>query len=148
MHLYFLSRYERLTPIEYMKQPLGSLENVMAGDCIVCFSKSNIYSLCQELEKLGKECAVIYGSLPPGESDLHRLVGLNKIRRYLFWFHESGQMGSCMLLFHLMLYCNILNLCILDIKEINGWQWSNLVWLYIFIGYFICRCETCPGCEI
>ena len=59
-------RYKRLTPIEYMDEPLGSLTNVQDGDCIVCFSKAPMYRLCRELEMLGRQAAVIYGSLPPG----------------------------------------------------------------------------------
>lgn len=43
-----------------------SLKEVTAGDCIVCFSKRTIYKVCIELEKLGHNVAVIYGSLPPG----------------------------------------------------------------------------------
>ncbi|KAF6041183.1 hypothetical protein EB796_000521 [Bugula neritina] len=61
-----VKRYKRLTPIEYMNEPLGSIENVQDGDCIVCFNKSSIYQLCRELEKMGRQCAVIYGGLPPG----------------------------------------------------------------------------------
>jgi len=49
-----------------MNEPLGSIENVQDGDCIVCFNKSSIYQLCRELEKMGRQCAVIYGGLPPG----------------------------------------------------------------------------------
>ena len=45
---------------------LESLTNVQAGDCIVCFSKQDIYAVSRGLEHIGKECAVIYGSLPPG----------------------------------------------------------------------------------
>lgn len=40
-------------------------QNVRPGDCIVCFSKNDIYYVTKQLEQLGKECAVIYGSLPP-----------------------------------------------------------------------------------
>ena len=64
-------RYKRLTPIEYMDKALGSLENIRDGDCIVCFSKQHIFSLSRELEKLGRQVAVIYGSLPPGKWSLH-----------------------------------------------------------------------------
>ena len=35
------------------------------GDCIVCFNKQDIYSVSRGLERLNKEAAVIYGSLPP-----------------------------------------------------------------------------------
>lgn len=44
----------------------GSIENVQPGDCIVCFSKNDIYSLSRAIESTGKEVAVIYGGLPPG----------------------------------------------------------------------------------
>lgn len=42
------------------------LENVQPGDCIVCFNKNDIYSVSRGLENKNKECAVIYGGLPPG----------------------------------------------------------------------------------
>ena len=44
---------------------LGNLANTQPGDCIVCFNKNDIYSVSRSLERLGKEVAVIYGSLPP-----------------------------------------------------------------------------------
>jgi ATP-dependent RNA helicase SUPV3L1/SUV3 len=31
----------------------------------VCFNKNDIYNVSRNLERLGKEVAVIYGSLPP-----------------------------------------------------------------------------------
>lgn len=58
--------YERLTELTLENSALGSLDNVMAGDCIVCFSKNDIYSVSREIEARGKEVAVIYGGLPPG----------------------------------------------------------------------------------
>ncbi|XP_059175521.1 ATP-dependent RNA helicase SUV3 homolog, mitochondrial-like isoform X2 [Physella acuta] len=58
-------RYKRLTNLTFLDYPVGKFENVRAGDCIVCFSKNDIYYVTRQLEQLGKECAVIYGSLPP-----------------------------------------------------------------------------------
>ncbi len=58
--------YKRLTELIIMDQALGKLSNVQPGDCIVCFNKQDIYSVSRGLEKMGVECAVIYGSLPPG----------------------------------------------------------------------------------
>lgn len=58
--------YKRLTPLIKQDKAVQSLENVEPGDCIVCFSKQDIYSVSRGLERLGVECAVIYGSLPPG----------------------------------------------------------------------------------
>ncbi|BFF88868.1 ATP-dependent RNA helicase SUV3 homolog mitochondrial [Drosophila madeirensis] len=59
-------RYERLTELTVEASALGSLDNVMPGDCIVCFSKHDIYTVSREIEARGKEVAVIYGGLPPG----------------------------------------------------------------------------------
>ncbi|XP_051883394.1 ATP-dependent RNA helicase SUPV3L1, mitochondrial [Pristis pectinata] len=58
--------YERLTPLTVLDSALESLDNLRPGDCIVCFSKTDIYSLSRQIEARGLECAVIYGSLPPG----------------------------------------------------------------------------------
>lgn len=58
--------YERLTPFSIMDHAVESLDNLHPGDCIVCFSKNDIYSISRQIEIRGQECAVIYGSLPPG----------------------------------------------------------------------------------
>ncbi|XP_011159689.1 ATP-dependent RNA helicase SUV3 homolog, mitochondrial [Solenopsis invicta] len=59
-------RYKRLTELEIENQAVETLNNVMPGDCIVCFNKNDIYTVSRSLESRGKEVAVIYGSLPPG----------------------------------------------------------------------------------
>jgi len=59
-------KYKRLTDLDIEKRSLGSLDKVKAGDCIVCFSKNDIYSVSRQIEKKGREVAVIYGGLPPG----------------------------------------------------------------------------------
>ncbi|XP_077866309.1 ATP-dependent RNA helicase SUPV3L1, mitochondrial-like [Saccoglossus kowalevskii] len=61
-----INRYERLTPLTILDEALVNLDNVQPGDCIVAFSKNDIYKISRELERKGKACAVIYGSLPPG----------------------------------------------------------------------------------
>ncbi|CAK1551655.1 unnamed protein product [Leptosia nina] len=58
--------YKRLTELKVEDSSLGSLDNVRAGDCIVCFNKNDIYSVSRAIEQRGHEVAVIYGSLPPG----------------------------------------------------------------------------------
>uniref|UniRef100_A0A8C8AFJ0 ATP-dependent RNA helicase SUPV3L1, mitochondrial n=1 Tax=Otus sunia TaxID=257818 RepID=A0A8C8AFJ0_9STRI len=58
--------YKRLTPLTVLDYALESLDNLRPGDCIVCFSKNDIYSISRQIEARGLECAVIYGSLPPG----------------------------------------------------------------------------------
>ena len=40
---------------------------VRAGDCIVAFSRNDIFSIKREIERDGRfKCCVIYGTLPPG----------------------------------------------------------------------------------
>lgn len=58
--------YKRLTPFSISNHAVESLDNLNSGDCIVCFSKNDIYSISRQIEVRGLECAVIYGSLPPG----------------------------------------------------------------------------------
>ncbi|TFK65339.1 hypothetical protein BDN72DRAFT_773495 [Pluteus cervinus] len=62
-----VNRYERLTPLLVEKQSLaGDLSNVKPGDCIVTFSRSNIFGIKRQVEeKTGMRCAVVYGKLPP-----------------------------------------------------------------------------------
>ncbi|CAL4944345.1 unnamed protein product [Urochloa decumbens] len=58
--------YERLSPLVPMKSPLGSFSNIKAGDCLVTFSRKEIYKLKKRIEMEGKHlCSVVYGSLPP-----------------------------------------------------------------------------------
>ena len=58
--------YKRLTKLVKEEKAVETLENIKPGDCVVCFSKQDIYSVSRGLENMGVECAVIYGSLPPG----------------------------------------------------------------------------------
>lgn len=62
-----INRYTRLTPLEVEKESLnGDLGLVRPGDCIVTFSRSNIFGLKRKVEeKTGMRCAVVYGRLPP-----------------------------------------------------------------------------------
>ena len=38
-------KYERLTKLIIEDSGLGSIKNTQPGDCIVCFSKQDIYSI-------------------------------------------------------------------------------------------------------
>lgn len=60
-------RYKRLGPLEVLPKSLeGNLKRVEKGDCVVTFSRRNIFALKRTIEeKTGKRCAVIYGGLPP-----------------------------------------------------------------------------------
>eukprot|EP00257_Ricinus_communis_P015505 XP_015573433.1 DExH-box ATP-dependent RNA helicase DExH16, mitochondrial isoform X1 [Ricinus communis] len=58
--------YERLSPLVPLTRPLGSFSNIQTGDCIVTFSRREIYRLKKIIESAGKHlCSVVYGSLPP-----------------------------------------------------------------------------------
>nr|CAG4640662.1 EOG090X01V1 [Eulimnadia texana] len=59
-------RYKRLTQLTIEDRALENISDVRPGDCIVCFSKQDIFWASRQIEAAGKECAVIYGSLPPG----------------------------------------------------------------------------------
>jgi ATP-dependent RNA helicase SUPV3L1/SUV3 len=62
-----IHRYERLTPLEVAEESLdGDWNNVEPGDCIVTFSRTNIFAVKKMVETIaGKKCAVVYGALPP-----------------------------------------------------------------------------------
>ncbi|XP_016554979.1 ATP-dependent RNA helicase SUV3, mitochondrial isoform X2 [Capsicum annuum] len=58
--------YERLSPLVPLKVPLGSFSNIRTGDCVVTFSRTEIYKMKKKIEAGGRHrCSVVYGSLPP-----------------------------------------------------------------------------------
>lgn len=58
--------YERLTPLRVSSSLCGDLGRVRAGDCVVAFSRREIFQLKQRVEAAsGLRCGVVYGSLPP-----------------------------------------------------------------------------------
>ncbi|XP_045190308.2 ATP-dependent RNA helicase SUV3 homolog, mitochondrial-like [Mercenaria mercenaria] len=59
-------KYERLTSLTYLEEAVGNFDNLKKGDCIVCFSKKDIFKVFNILVAKGHKCAVIYGDLPPG----------------------------------------------------------------------------------
>ncbi|KAH8152880.1 uncharacterized protein LAJ45_03106 [Morchella importuna] len=62
-----IRRYTRLGGLQVMTESLkGDFYQLEKGDCVVTFSRKNIFALKREIESTtGKKCAVIYGSLPP-----------------------------------------------------------------------------------
>ncbi|KAG6819713.1 hypothetical protein H0H93_009329 [Arthromyces matolae] len=62
-----VKRYQRLSPLEVQEQSLeGDLTKVRKGDCIVTFSRSNIFKYKREIEaRTDLRCAIVYGRLPP-----------------------------------------------------------------------------------
>ncbi|KAG8387263.1 hypothetical protein BUALT_Bualt02G0003200 [Buddleja alternifolia] len=61
------NHYERFKPLVVeAKTLLGDLKNVRSGDCIVAFSRREIFEVKLAIEKFTKHrCCVIYGALPP-----------------------------------------------------------------------------------
>ncbi|KAI9452669.1 P-loop containing nucleoside triphosphate hydrolase protein [Russula earlei] len=62
-----INRYQRLSPLEVASRSLErDLTRIRRGDCVVTFSRSNIFNLKRDIEeKTGLRCAVVYGRLPP-----------------------------------------------------------------------------------
>ncbi|KAF9328119.1 RNA helicase [Podila minutissima] len=59
--------YDRLSKLEVQDQSLyGDLSKIQKGDCVVTFSRKNIFLLKKAIEaETNLRCAVAYGSLPP-----------------------------------------------------------------------------------
>ena len=68
-----LREYHRFSPLIPLTESLaktpssaGSYRNVEPGDCVVAFSRADIFAIKREIESTTKhKCCVIYGSLPP-----------------------------------------------------------------------------------
>eukprot|EP00898_Chlorokybus_atmophyticus_P005027 jgi/Chlat1/5525/Chrsp369S05340 len=60
-------RYERFTPLVQARASLrSSFARVEPGDCIVAFSRKDIFKIRQEIEAATNlKCCVLYGGLPP-----------------------------------------------------------------------------------
>ncbi|RVW82692.1 DExH-box ATP-dependent RNA helicase DExH18, mitochondrial [Vitis vinifera] len=63
----FEQHYERFKPLVVeAKTLLGELQNVRSGDCVVAFSRREIFEVKLAIEKhTNHRCCVIYGALPP-----------------------------------------------------------------------------------
>ncbi|KAL9323447.1 hypothetical protein ACSQ67_008304 [Phaseolus vulgaris] len=59
--------YERFKPLVVeAKTLLGNFENIRSGDCVVAFSRREIFEVKLAIERQTKHrCCVIYGALPP-----------------------------------------------------------------------------------
>ncbi|XP_010449989.1 PREDICTED: DExH-box ATP-dependent RNA helicase DExH16, mitochondrial-like [Camelina sativa] len=58
--------YERLSPLVPLKEPVSSVSSIKTGDCLVTFSRKDIYAYKKIIERAGNHlCSVVYGSLPP-----------------------------------------------------------------------------------
>lgn len=73
-----VNNYERLTPFTVSFETLrNDLSKVTKGDCIVAFSRRDIFNLKEKIEKAtGLRCAVAYGALPPGKYHIDSVLPL------------------------------------------------------------------------
>ncbi|KAJ3228095.1 RNA helicase [Clydaea vesicula] len=64
---YEVKMYERLSPLSVEETSLESnLKALKKGDCLITFSRKNIFLMKKIIEKDTKlKCAVVYGALPP-----------------------------------------------------------------------------------
>ncbi len=64
---FILQPYQRLAPLYVAQESLGGdYSKVRPGDCIVAFSRGDIFSIRKTIESLTPyKCAIIYGQLPP-----------------------------------------------------------------------------------
>lgn len=46
------NHYDRLTPLTIEDKALESFDNLQPGDCIVCFNKTDIYTVSRRIESL------------------------------------------------------------------------------------------------
>ncbi|KAF9402486.1 RNA helicase [Mortierella sp. AD011] len=62
-----VNNYDRLSKLEVQDESIyGNFQGIQKGDCVVTFSRKNIFLLKKAIEaETGLRCAVAYGSLPP-----------------------------------------------------------------------------------
>lgn len=60
-------KYDRLSPLVVADESLqGDYSKIRKGDCIVAFSRNDLYSIKAEIERLTPhKCCMVYGQLPP-----------------------------------------------------------------------------------
>lgn len=58
--------YARLSPLAVAGAPVASLSHVARGDCVVAFSRAELFGTKRAIEvATGLRCGIIYGALPP-----------------------------------------------------------------------------------
>ena len=60
-----VKKYKRMTSLRLLDEAVGSFDKIQDGDCVVCFNRRDIFNVSRKMEALGRQVAVIYGSLPP-----------------------------------------------------------------------------------
>ena len=66
-HLSQVRTYDRRSPLVVSKQSINaSLKAIQRGDCVIAFSRKEIYRLRTAIQDATKlKCCVVYGALPP-----------------------------------------------------------------------------------
>lgn len=58
--------YDRMSALRVLDEPLGDYSKVEPGDCVVAFSRADIFRIREAIERLTDlRCGVVYGQLPP-----------------------------------------------------------------------------------
>lgn len=61
-----IKTYKRLSKLVVPDEPLDTIYDLIPGDCVITFSRKNIFNIKQQIERvLHTNCCVIYGRLPP-----------------------------------------------------------------------------------
>lgn len=61
-----VNKYERLSPLKFGEPLQRGWKDVERGDCLVAFSRKDLYSIKRAVESSTEhKCCIIYGSLPP-----------------------------------------------------------------------------------
>ncbi|CAN1129128.1 DExH-box ATP-dependent RNA helicase DExH16, mitochondrial [Linum perenne] len=111
--------YERLLPLVPLKKPLGSFANIQTGDCIVTFSRREIYKLKKRIETGANHlCSVVYGSLPP-ETRTRQATMFNDASSELDVLVASDAIG-------MGLNLNISRIIFSTMKKFDGVEMRNL----------------------
>lgn len=89
-----IREYKRLGKLTVQDKPLKDLSFVKKGDCVIAFSRKEIFSIKLEIESKTKfKCALIYGNLPPGnflvQIDIIILEEIRSMQARLFNDNES-----------------------------------------------------------
>ena len=64
--LFEINSYQRLNPLVVQRHVVAAdFSDLRPGDCIITFSRKDIFRLKSKIELTGKKCSVIYGGLPP-----------------------------------------------------------------------------------
>jgi ATP-dependent RNA helicase SUPV3L1/SUV3 len=60
-----IEHLERKAPLEVERRPLGDLNALRPGDALIAFSRRDVLFLAQQLARMGRSVATIYGALSP-----------------------------------------------------------------------------------